>query len=1112
MAALNVELTARLDVSSLVQGLLSEIAGPAGNLQGVSAPFSDSQRSGVAGASASFESGGLSGSISGFATVVTSRLGDLPGAGDTIAQITATLDTIERLASGDPGGQISALFDQLKAELEGEGGAIGLLLKISEVFGNSPPAQAIQALLGLLTGGAGVLPQGMGDLLPGIANTVRVIGGLMVYESVLSETERLTATVGTLFDANRARQELDNIAKSLQSGSVTLAQRLAATNEFDPVELEAVTLAVEQAASRLSALNDYVSEKMGFGEATLEYLDIAAIQLELATAGVLLRSPDLGALKRFLESLVSRVEPYITIDPGQVVARTFDQMLTEVEAQRDQFVSQLQSLDVATITGPFSDGITFATAPLRAFSDLLGQITLQIRAVLEQVRGLVSSLPFDDIANAIRTVLAPVADAIRFIQEVVDQIKAALELAAGAAKAAMEEIEEKIDAFKQAIEGVFGDAKQFIDELHLDQIAGTIGGKVQEFNDLLAQADMKPYFDTAVDAIGGAADVIGAVPFQLIPESMKADVDKVCDPIRAIDPGQVEAEIEGLLGISADGKFELRVDLDAAIAGLQEKFEEILHVLEDHNPRQYLEQIDAELNTIAGKIRELTPALALEPVQEAIDDLKAALAQFDPDKELKPVADAFALILAKMDEYSPVRLIQPIEDRVKEVRELVIATIRLDEWRPAVDDLAARASELLSVLDPDAIEEQILELLGLLREEISRMPDVRIAAWLGTAVSGLLRAANLRVSPASFDAVLQWMETGNGAADLTARAGRIADALGRAKTQVEGFDVAASAATLVPRIRDLKNAAATFSLRLSPGSSHRLRFEASLGQLEAEAILGDLGANRTRYLGLLNTAVALGETARRTGMSEVDVAVAELKSAVEPIGTVSRHFRELLAAFGVTGTEGGLREVLQRLLDDATIARLGNLVVPLVRALHGRIVALLDGVLIPIRRGIGDVETLVAQIDLAPLRISLQSVFDEAVNEVSSLNPINLLAEPLEAFRQLRQDLLGFDPLAIIEQILNELRDTAARILEKLSVQTLLETPLAIYDEILAAFATLDLNVLLTPLLDRLDAIALQVDVGLDDTVAAFERLQEALPPPGGGSSVAVDIGVSVGI
>jgi lysophospholipase L1-like esterase len=1113
MAALKVELTARLDVSTLVQGLLTEIAGPAGGLQGVSAPLSESQLSGIAAGGVSFEGTGLEASISGFASVVTSRIGELPVAGDALEQIIRTLELIENLASGDLGGQISGLFDRLKIELEGESGSpINLLLKLSEILGQSDLSQAINALLGLLTGGGGIFPREIGDLLPGSANTIRVIGGLMVYESALSETERLAVTLGNLFDSNRAQQELVNISKSLQSGGMTLAQRLALANVSDPVELESVTLALEQAASRISALNDYVSERMGFGEATLEYLDIGAVQVELATAGILLRNPDLSALKRFIDSAVAKVDPYLAIDPSAMASRTVDQVLAEVEARRDEFVSAIQSLDVGIITGPFNDGITFATTPLREFSQLLDQLTLQIRSVLDQVRQLVEGLPFDDIANSIRAVLQPVADAIRFIQEVIDQIKAALEVAANAAQAAMGEIEEKVDAFKAAIESVFGEAKQFIDGLHLEQLAGEIGGRVQAFSDLLAQAEMKPYFDTASDAIDTAADIIENIPFALIPEAMKAEVDKVCEPIRAIDARQVEAEIESLLAISPDGKFELRGDIVAALADIQQKFDEILTVLNEHHPRTFLEQIDTELNAIAARIRELTPELALEPVQEAIDQLKEALASFDPDEQLKPVNDAFAQILTKMDEFSPVRLIKPIEDRVTEVRELVIDTIKLDEWRPAVDGLAERATELLEVLNPDAVEEQVRELLQLLKAEIARMPDVQLFGWVGTLVAGLLRGANMRVSPASFEAVLRWIETGNGAAELTARSARIADALARAKTQVEGFDIAAASASLAPRVRELKTAATAFSARLSAGDSHRLRVDASIGQLELEAVVSNLAANRTRYLGLLNTAVGLGENLRRTGMSEVDVAVNELKNATAGVSTVTRHFRDLLSAFGITGTEGGLRQVLQRVLDDATIDRLGNVIVPIIEALHGRIVAFLNGVLEPIRRGIGEVETLIAHIDLAPLRISLQSIFDAAVNEVSSLNPVNLLKEPLDAFRELRQDLLTFDPLAVIFEILEALQETAARLLEKLNVQKLLETPLAIYDDILAAFAALDFNALLAPILDRLDAIAQQVDEGLDATVTAFERFQESLPPPGGGSTVSVDIGVSVGL
>ena len=51
--------------------------------------------------------------------------------------------------------------------------------------------------------------------------------------------------------------------------------------------------------------------------------------------------------------------------------------------------------------------------------------------------------------------------------------------------------------------------------------------------DLLKQADMQPYFDNAVGAIHTTTNVVSAVAFNLLPASMKADVDAVVKPVKA---------------------------------------------------------------------------------------------------------------------------------------------------------------------------------------------------------------------------------------------------------------------------------------------------------------------------------------------------------------------------------------------------------------------------------------------------------------------------------------------------------------------------------------------------------------------------------------------------
>jgi hypothetical protein len=71
-------------------------------------------------------------------------------------------------------------------------------------------------------------------------------------------------------------------------------------------------------------------------------------------------------------------------------------------------------------------------------------------------------------------------------------------------------------------------------------------------------------------------------------------------------------------------------------------------------------------------------------------------------------------------------------------------------------------------------------------------------------------------------------------------------------------------------------------------------------------------------------------------------------------------------------------------------------------------------------------------------------------------------------------------------------------------------TPAPVFTDTSSAVA-LDFNGLLDPLYDRLDAIALQVTEGLDTTVAAFERLQDAVPDTIGSTSVSGSVSVGAG-
>jgi hypothetical protein len=236
------------------------------------------------------------------------------------------------------------------------------------------------------------------------------------------------------------------------------------------------------------------------------------------------------------------------------------------------------------------------------------------------------------------------------------------------------------------------------------------------------------------------------------------------------------------------------------------------------------------------------------------------------------------------------------------------------------------------------------------------------------------------------------------------------------------------------------------------------------------------------------------------------VTIDKLHRSLEPLRGLLGSLRAFVRATGLTAVDAGVPQMLRALLDVAPPARLAAMTSPIFLALRERLLALIDAVIDPVKDGIARLQGLIDAIDLAPLRQAVDEVFQEAVAEVQALSPAVLLAEPIAGVNAVKAEVATFDPLGPIIDVLDALRDTVARVLAKLDASDLLADPVAIYREIVDALDALNLQDLMAPVLDLLDQIAHDVDAGLDDTVSAFQRLQDALPAGGGGSSASASV------
>ena len=1086
-----------LDVGAIGQSLLSALGGPLTALQGVEPPLTGDGLDGAADGMGDLDTGGVSGAVGAVAGQAQALLSALPVAGDLLQPLTAGLSLVRQLGEGDLGERLTTLATRLSAELEGEldAGIIQAVLRIASILSSAPEGTLLLELIRALAGDNAAIPRRVpiADTLQAADVGLRALAGLMSLESLLAESERLTQAMAAAYDGERLQLDLTQIGDLLDGGGSGLADFIAAVEATSPAEVDAALVAIQALAAQLEATIERIAAAMGAGEATLVYLDVDAVQTEMGEAAAFVRNATLNPLTRLVEQIAGFVNPLLAFDLGGMGARAVDGLLDEVEGRIAPIADRIGAVDLAGFVEPLTDGLQFVADLFGRVAEVINGVVVTFRGAMEQVRDAIAALPIQPIADAIRQFLEPIAAVVDRVREAIEAIEAALDVAVTATSDAIGQVDAALDAFKSGIDELFEGARTTVERFDIDQLVGTVSANIQAFADLVAKAQMKPYFDTVNGAIGTAADVVDAVPFDLLPDSMEAEVEAAVQPVKAIDVREVERRIESLLQIE-DGKFALRDDLEASIAEIQAQYESLVAWIREKDPRLALEAVEEKLDEVAARVREIDPALTLEPIQSVVNDIKDAVGSFDIDALLDPIREVFTQIEQAIDEYSPAALIEPIERELDEVREQVVAQIKLDEWGPTLDDLEQRAVDVLDVLDPAQLEGQLRSAFEELDTIVRVFPQARASGSFGQMVLSLLRGIGLRVSASSFDVVLRWLVDGeSGTRWLTDRTGRVEAAVRATREAVEAVNLGALGNSLASRLDAVAGAARNLAAQLPADSDIRAALEAAAPRLDAAGAFGVLEANRARYLAALQRSAGFADALRRQGLSEVDVTVAALRGVVAPLGAARDKINELLSLVGLA-PGGGVAGVVRTILAAAPPQRLAALFTPITEAIESRLEALLDAVIDPLKDGIDNIRAVVDAIDLTPLREAMQLVVDEIKGQIAALHPDALLGPSIAAVEVLQTTLIEADPVAAVTEMLTHLRDLIDAVLHKADLDKLLESPLAIYDHILAELDKLNLEGLLDPVFDQLDDIAQQVDVGLDETVVAFERLQGALP------------------
>lgn len=1102
--SLSAEMSTRLDTGGAMTTLIGDLTASQDDLGNIDITLSADAVTSATGATEAIDLGAVQSILDEAITALSGTLAEIPVAGDLIAPIQSGMDVLNGALSGtleqdlrDSLDTLGQGFDDLDA-----GSGLDALKRLAEGVTGSGDLGALRDVITNILGlsGSGGLPEtGIDDLVGGAISALDALGALMTLETLMSEARQMGALTETHLPEGRAEALMALWDQELAA----LEQDLAA---IDPADTDAVDAALSRLGdvrNRADGVIDGLREAMAMGEATLTVLDPAALVARAESVLERLRRAGIAKLRDAMAHLAGQLAPLVSFDPAGLAETSLDALLAQIESHAAEMAADIDGFDVAQLSAPVTDTLGAITQVATDIRDSIETAMDTVTDALDEVRKAVEALPLDRVAQVIRDVVGTISGVLDQLSDLLGGLQEAIGDGAALAQAALAQAEAAITTFRDALDALFGAAQDFVTGLNLDQVVGQTADAIQTVADVIGKADMAPYFATAQGAINTTTGVVEKVPFALLPDDLEQDLVDVIRPVKSVNLDAFAQEIKDVLQINPDGSFSLRPDLEAAMQGVQDKITDLITTLDGLDPRLLASEIDAALDTLETEIRAIEPSLALTPLTEALDAAKALVAGLDLDTLIDPLRDGFDAILTAVDAVKPSTLLAPIEAEIAEIRQKILEISMLDQWRGEVDAVETQVLDLMALADPTQLEAPLTEAFDQLRRELveTGLPDP--LKPLGALLSGLLSGGGEDVLARSMDRVAQWLRQGEqGGAALNSLAQDLADAVARTRDLVAAADPDALADRFASARDRLDDVVADL-----PAGSGRDQLAAAVALADLTPEMRTLAAPHGNYLDFLDTTQGQLTGLIDKGFGEADTVAADLRTAFAPLIELLTNPREILRRLGFTRAADGVFGLIDELFDTATPARLAGILVPVYQAIHGRLQAILTAVLTPVRGFIDDLIGIVNAFDLSAITATLDAVFQPIRDGIAGFHPDAMLGEALSAFQDAQTAVADFDPLGPVVETIETLQATIARVLDLFDGTAILAVPITVYDEIMDLLHALDINDLLSPLYDRLDAISAQVSDGLDGTVDAFQGLQKALPDRVGSVSVSASVG-----
>ena len=1043
--------------------------------------------SGAAGPLGSLDLGPVTDAVNAVSGHGLAGLGELADPTGFLAPLTGVIEEAETFLASNPAELLTRLRERFDTG-EGPpdlsdiaatlGGATGILE--DDTLGAA--ARLAESLSGGaldLTGPiAGVTQKG-----EALTRILAATGGLMaVWSRVnhIAETGRRMAGLLPSGELNRLRAQL-----AAWFDNTDLADQIAAADPDDPEAVRAIGALVGEYIGALNAFHRLIQRGLGFGEAALTHADLPGALQRITDALQLLSDhqvPD--PIREFSIALQTWIDERLPADWSGIdspVETLTDRMAAEIAG----LIAAVEDFDASAVTRPVSDAIGTVTGLVGEINQALDAVANAVQSGMGAVRDLVESLNLQRVAEAVRSAIRPISDAIERLDALLADSLAIIENAMTTATSAITTAKGKVESGAATLQSAFDTAASEIDTVleKLPQVMANVEGGLNEVVEALQKIQLDPYFDAAIDVMDTAATAIDTVPLDILPDDVEADLQEAVQPVKAID---FDADVRQVLTDKLD---EILVRLDTDIlAEVDAKYQELIGFLQDNDPREPLAEFEAEtFDPLLEAIAAIDPDEILRPVTEILDEAKAAVAQLDLRAAvLDDIDGAFDEILTHYDSLDPEPLLAPIADRVDAVRNDLKEVSKIDDWADHLDSVAAELTGLLDRIDLEKWIPKLEAEFDTVLLSLRAGSGAGGAAALGNILSALT-GPGVRVS--AFAEIHRWIGGENGAERVRALLAPAVEQLDGVRLVLDDLGLEDTVARASGWHRSL-----TAAVDAHDGTLLHQTLAPLLANHAPQTLFGPALSYGDRYAAALSDRIGELQSVAGSGFSQITTVSQALRDGLRPLAMVQQRFVDLLRRFGVDPANLSLMEIIAAVFAHLRPSDLLGPLEPLIAAVKTKLAEVVDtGLVAPVKEGIAELQALVDAIDIGIITDELKAVHTALRDQITALRPSGLLEEPLTAFEDLQATVADYDPLAPVRTVIDAFKDSVA-VLESLRPTVLLESLIQTYERILDAAGDLNVRELLAPILEELAVIAERLDDGLERTGESFAGLQGVLP------------------